>query len=216
MPTMPESTCIAHFTEIATNIVIDESTSHLLDFSSLRFSNSMISRSFIQRSLRYSTPSLSRSSRLLYCSYNSIVRTMSSSSSQYEYILVSRPEPSVLLVTLNRPKSLNALSSPLFKELNQALEDADKDDSIGAMVLTGSEKAFAGLPPPHKAYVASYLKSCVSIAGADIKEMKDKQCEQTPSWSYIYSMNFPHFKSQTCTRANSWKIGPPSPTFANH
>jgi len=80
---------------------------------------------------------------------------MSSSSSQYEYILVSRPEPSVLLVTLNRPKSLNALSSPLFKELNQALEDADKDDSIGAMVLTGSERAFA--------------------AGADIKEMKDKQ-----------------------------------------
>jgi len=80
---------------------------------------------------------------------------MSSSSSQYEYILVSRPEPSVLLVTLNRPKSLNALSSPLFKELNQALEDADEDDSIGAMVLTGSERAFA--------------------AGADIKEMKDKQ-----------------------------------------
>jgi len=80
---------------------------------------------------------------------------MSLSSSQYEYILVSRPEPSVLLVTLNRPKSLNALSSPLFKELNQALEDADKDDSIGAMVLTGSERAFA--------------------AGADIKEMKDKQ-----------------------------------------
>ena len=80
---------------------------------------------------------------------------MSSSSSQYEYILVSRPEPSVLLVTLNRPKSLNALSSPLFKELNQALEDADKDDSVGAMVLTGSEKAFAGLSPSHTAYVAT-------------------------------------------------------------
>ena len=113
------------------------------------------SRSFIQRSLRYSTPSLSRSSRLLNCSYNSIVRPMSSSSSQYEYILVSRPEPSVLLVTLNRPKSLNALSSPLFKELNQALEDADKDDSVGAMVLTGSEKAFAGLFPPYTVYVAN-------------------------------------------------------------
>lgn len=47
-------------------------------------------------------------------------------------------------MTLNRPKSLNALCSPLFKELNQALEEADKDDSVGAMVLTGSEKAFAG------------------------------------------------------------------------
>jgi len=77
------------------------------------------------------------------------------SSQSYEYILVSRPEPSVVLVTLNRPKSLNALSSPLFKELNAALKEADQDDSIGAMVLTGSEKAFA--------------------AGADIKEMKDKQ-----------------------------------------
>ena len=80
---------------------------------------------------------------------------MSSSSSQYEYILVSRPEPSVLLVTLNRPKSLNALSSPLFKELNHALEDADKDDSVGAMVLTGSAKAFAGLCLPHTAYATT-------------------------------------------------------------
>jgi len=80
---------------------------------------------------------------------------MSSSSSQYEYILVSRPEPSVLLVTFNRPKSLNALSSPLFKELNQALADADKDDSVGAMVLTGSERAFAGLSPPHTPYAVT-------------------------------------------------------------
>jgi len=71
------------------------------------------------------------------------IRFMSSERS-YEYILVSRPEPSVLLVTLNRPKFLNALSSPLFKELNHALEAADKDDSVGAMVLTGSERAFAG------------------------------------------------------------------------
>lgn len=67
-----------------------------------------------------------------------------SSERSYEYILVSRPEPSVLLVTLNRPKFLNALSSPLFNELNHALEAADKDDSVGAMVLTGSERAFAG------------------------------------------------------------------------
>jgi enoyl-CoA hydratase len=77
------------------------------------------------------------------------------SSTQYTHILTSRPEPSVFLVTLNRPKALNALSSPLFQELNQALEEADNDDAIGAMVLTGSEKAFA--------------------AGADIKEMKDKE-----------------------------------------
>ena len=74
---------------------------------------------------------------------------MSSESSRqpepYEYILVSRPEPSVVLVTLNRPKALNALCSPLTQELYHALEAADKDDSVGAMVLTGSEKAFAGM-----------------------------------------------------------------------
>lgn len=76
-------------------------------------------------------------------------------SSQYNYILVARPEPAVVLITLNRPKALNALCSPLFAELNQAFLEADADDSVGAMVLTGSEKAFA--------------------AGADIKEMQDKE-----------------------------------------
>ncbi|KAJ7287768.1 enoyl-CoA hydratase [Mycena rebaudengoi] len=78
-----------------------------------------------------------------------------SSQPEYNYILVSRPEPTVALITLNRPKALNALSSPLFAELNQAVKQADEDDTVGALVLTGSEKAFA--------------------AGADIKEMKDKQ-----------------------------------------
>lgn len=47
-------------------------------------------------------------------------------------------------VTLNRPKALNALSSPLFKELNDALTRFDEDKATGAIVITGSEKAFAG------------------------------------------------------------------------
>jgi enoyl-CoA hydratase len=54
-------------------------------------------------------------------------------------------------VTLNRPKALNALSTPLITELNQALREFQKDSSIKAIVLTGSAKSFA--------------------AGADIKEM---------------------------------------------
>lgn len=93
-------------------------------------------------------------------------------SSQYNYILTSRPEPSVALITLNRPKALNALSSPLFAELNQALKDLDNDASVGAVVLTGSEKAFAGLCN------ALMLIGCSRsfLAGADIKEMKDKEC----------------------------------------
>lgn len=58
------------------------------------------------------------------------------------------------LITLNRPKALNALSSALMTDLTDAVEAFENDDAVGAMVLTGSEKAFA--------------------AGADIKEMKDK------------------------------------------
>ncbi len=58
------------------------------------------------------------------------------------------------LVTLNRPDVLNALNSALIAELNEALESFDRDDDIGCMVITGSDKAFA--------------------AGADIKEMQTK------------------------------------------
>jgi enoyl-CoA hydratase len=61
---------------------------------------------------------------------------------------------SVGLIKLNRPQALNALSSPLIEELNKALETFETDSNIGAIVLTGSDKAFA--------------------AGADIKEMQDK------------------------------------------
>jgi enoyl-CoA hydratase len=57
------------------------------------------------------------------------------------------------LIRLNRPQALNALNSQLVSELTDALRAFDKDDAIGAIVLTGSEKAFA--------------------AGADIKEMQN-------------------------------------------
>jgi enoyl-CoA hydratase len=60
--------------------------------------------------------------------------------------VVSRPHPNVTLLTLNRPKALNALSTPLFEEFNEVLELAEKDEEVGALVVTGSEKAFAGIP----------------------------------------------------------------------
>lgn len=94
-----------------------------------------LSRSIVQHPLRLAF-------RPRSLPLNTFTRLMSSTN--YEYILTSRPEPSVFLITLNRPKALNALSSPLFAELNKALEEADRDDSVGAMVLTGSERAFAG------------------------------------------------------------------------
>lgn len=68
----------------------------------------------------------------------------------YETILVETRGP-VGLVTLHRPKALNALSDQLVTELGQALAVFEADDAIGAIVITGSERAFA--------------------AGADIKEM---------------------------------------------
>jgi len=47
------------------------------------------------------------------------------------------------LITLNRPKTLNALCDQLIKEIIHALEHFNTDSSIGAIVITGSEKAFA-------------------------------------------------------------------------
>jgi enoyl-CoA hydratase len=50
---------------------------------------------------------------------------------------------------LNRPKALNALSSALFYEVNDALFKFDADEGVGAIVITGSEKAFAGKIKQH-------------------------------------------------------------------
>jgi enoyl-CoA hydratase len=63
----------------------------------------------------------------------------------------------VALITLNRPKALNALNDALMDELGDALGKFDADENIGCIVITGSDKAFA--------------------AGADIGAMKD--------WSYM-------------------------------
>ncbi len=71
----------------------------------------------------------------------------------YENIIVE-VRGDVALITLNRPKALNALNAALIGEIKAALNDLEADDAVGAIVVTGSEKAFA--------------------AGADIKEMQDK------------------------------------------
>lgn len=68
--------------------------------------------------------------------------------------LIVEIEDYVALIRLNRPEALNALNSVLLSELAEALQDADKNDKVRCIVLTGSDKAFA--------------------AGADIKEMSTK------------------------------------------
>ena len=47
-------------------------------------------------------------------------------------------------IQLNRPKALNALCDQLMSELQDALDDFETDKNVGAIVITGSEKAFAG------------------------------------------------------------------------
>ncbi|KAI9468808.1 putative enoyl-CoA hydratase, mitochondrial [Coemansia sp. RSA 989] len=83
-----------------------------------------------------------------------VSRTVSTDAPAYKMIQ-TETQGRVAIVTLNRPKALNALCSELFHEINDALARIDSDSSIGAVVLTGSERAFA--------------------AGADIKEMKDTE-----------------------------------------
>jgi enoyl-CoA hydratase len=57
--------------------------------------------------------------------------------------ITTRTEGRVGVVTLNRPKQLNALNDALMTELGQALQAFDADETIGCMIVTGSEKAFA-------------------------------------------------------------------------
>ena len=61
----------------------------------------------------------------------------------YEFINVHTEADKVGVITLNRPKQLNALNAGLMVELGQALKAFDADPAIGCMVITGSEKAFA-------------------------------------------------------------------------
>jgi enoyl-CoA hydratase len=68
--------------------------------------------------------------------------------------IISRTHGPVGLVRLNRPETLNALNQELTQELGEVLADFESDDAIHAIVITGSDRAFA--------------------AGADIKEIRDK------------------------------------------
>lgn len=76
---------------------------------------------------------------------------------QWKTILLEQRN-GVGLITLNRPEALNALNNQLIIDLNQVLDQLEKDSSIGCIVITGSKKAFA--------------------AGADIKEMANLRFPQ--------------------------------------
>jgi enoyl-CoA hydratase len=94
----------------------------------------------------------------------------------YENILVET-HGKVGLIRLNRPKALNALSRGLIGDLNAALKTFEADDGVGAIVLTGSEKAFA--------------------AGADIKELAELSFtgaflhDPFVAWEYVSKVRKP-------------------------
>ena len=75
----------------------------------------------------------------------------------FEHILLEK-KAAVGIITFNRPKAMNALCPPLFAELSEALDDLESDDAIGAIIITGNDKAFA--------------------AGADIGEMSESSYQQ--------------------------------------
>jgi enoyl-CoA hydratase len=94
----------------------------------------------------------------------------------YENILVDRDRPTAV-ITLNRPKALNALNPTLMAELIDALRKLDQDDDVGAVVLTGGPKVFA--------------------AGADIQDMATRSAvdqllgDYTGSWARVTSFSKP-------------------------
>lgn len=66
---------------------------------------------------------------------------------QYQHILVDKKgeKKNVGFIQLNRPKALNALCDGLMMEVGKALDAFETDGEVGAIVITGSEKAFAGV-----------------------------------------------------------------------
>jgi enoyl-CoA hydratase len=82
----------------------------------------------------------------------------------YDTITVDRPADRVALITLNRPKALNALNLAAMREITATAGELDADPGVGAIVLTGSARAFA--------------------AGADIKEMAPR------SFSDVYAADW--------------------------
>ncbi len=83
----------------------------------------------------------------------------------YENIIVST-QGAVGIIQFNRPKALNALNAAMVTELNAALDIFETDIAIGAIILTGNEKAFA--------------------AGADVREMKGKTFAQVKAENFLH------------------------------
>ncbi len=106
----------------------------------------------------------------------------------YEHIIVDRPADGVGRVRLNRPEALNALNSALMDEVNEAMLAFNGDATIGAMILTGNDKAFA--------------------AGADIKEMDGKtQIDMLMTVSLVDRFDFKKLSKPVIAAVSGYALG---------
>jgi len=111
----------------------------------------------------------------------------SSSPKTYENI-IARQEGKVGIVQINRPKALNALNSPTMAEIIEALEAFDLDETIGCMVLSGNERAFA--------------------AGADIKQMAEASPVEMMNTPFIdYWDRFVAIRKPVIAAVSGWALG---------
>lgn len=105
----------------------------------------------------------------------------------YEYI-ISEKKGKVGVIKLNRYKALNALCDGLMDELQCALGEFEKDPHVGAIVITGSDRAFA--------------------AGADIKEMQNKTFQSCYQSGFLGSWDcISHTKKPTIAAVNGFALG---------
>jgi enoyl-CoA hydratase len=103
-------------------------------------------------------------------------------------MVLTETRGAVGLIRLNRPKALNALCSPLIAELNDAARGFDADPAVGAIVITGSDRAFA--------------------AGADIKEMVNKTFPATFSGNLFADWaDLPRVSKPVIAAVNGFALG---------
>ncbi len=105
----------------------------------------------------------------------------------YETILVETPSPGVGVVRLNRPQALNALNAQLTSEIFAALEAFDRDDAIGCMLLTGSDKAFA--------------------AGADIRQMAESDVARLLQDDFTDWTRMTRLHKPVIAAVSGWALG---------
>lgn len=105
----------------------------------------------------------------------------------YETILIETPAEGVGLIRLNRPQALNALNAQITSEIFTALEAFDRDASVGCIVLTGSDKAFA--------------------AGADIKQMSDQSAIDMMSDDFTDWSRMSRISKPIIAAASGWSLG---------